>query len=202
MKSALFSYLKLDGKRLTAIASIAILIFAAVGVPFPMVVKKDRSVPFPCMDRACGCRSAAECKQHCCCFSREEKIAWAKSRGLDPSTVAQASPANNTIACTSLSSKSCCSKKIASSCPHCAKKRVAAAPAPSDESADLIVASFERQCQGVDGFWVLLSASLKPPAFASVLTFDVVAEVVCWPAIDWANPPRIQPPVPPPEFIS
>ena len=196
------SYLKVDGRRLTAIASIAILIFAAVGVPFPMVVKKDRSVPFPCMDRACGCRSAAECKQHCCCFSNEEKIAWAKSRRLDPSTVAQVTPAAKTIACESCQPKSCCAKKISSSCAHCPKKLIAVPSTPDDDSADLVVASFERQCQGADGFWVLLSMALKPPAFASMLTFDVVADVVRWPAIDWANPLRTPPPVPPPEFIS
>jgi hypothetical protein len=202
VKSTLFSYLKLDGQRLTAIASIAILIFAAVGVPFPMVVKKDRSVPFPCMDRACGCRSAAECKKHCCCFSNGEKIAWAKSRRLDPSTIAESSAETKTLACERCQPKSCCSKTISSPCPHGKRKVVAHSSTPSEESTDLVVASFERQCRGADGFWVLLSIALKPPAFVSMLTFDVVTEVVEWPSIDWADPLSSPPPVPPPEINS
>jgi hypothetical protein len=42
---------------------------------------KDLSVPFPCQSRACGCRSAAQCQKKCCCFSRAEKVAWARRQG-------------------------------------------------------------------------------------------------------------------------
>jgi hypothetical protein len=56
----------------------------AVGVPVPSVTLKDRSVAFPCMDRSCGCHDAAGCKEHCCCFSSEEKLVWAAEHGVDP----------------------------------------------------------------------------------------------------------------------
>ncbi|TWT40177.1 hypothetical protein KOR42_49590 [Thalassoglobus neptunius] len=37
---------------------------------------KDRSTPFPCQDRPCGCLSAEACWESCCCFSNAEKVSW------------------------------------------------------------------------------------------------------------------------------
>lgn len=59
----------------------------AVGVPLPVTAikpSKDTSVAFPCMHRACGCQSAAGCKEHCCCFTDEQKLAWAAEHQVDP----------------------------------------------------------------------------------------------------------------------
>jgi hypothetical protein len=107
---------------LLAAAGLAFLV-AAVGVPLPAGGKKDRSIPFPCMDRTCGCHDAAGCKAHCCCFSGEEKLAWAAAHDVDPSPFVD----NRTLASLShegcvaddtghqAHSASCCSKKAASS---------------------------------------------------------------------------------------
>jgi hypothetical protein len=37
--------------------------------------------PFPCQDHACGCSSAADCFDGCCCFSPAELAAWRGARG-------------------------------------------------------------------------------------------------------------------------
>lgn len=50
-------------------------------------VAKDRSRPFPCQDRPCGCQSAEQCRQSCCCFRAEEKQAWAAAAGIPASEV-------------------------------------------------------------------------------------------------------------------
>jgi len=52
--------------------------------PLPVLIAKDYSVPYPCQDRACGCQSADECWQSCCCFNDDEKIAWANANGIQP----------------------------------------------------------------------------------------------------------------------
>ena len=44
---------------------------------------KDSSVPFPCMRRPCGCRSAEECWRKCCCFSHKQKLAWAEENNVE-----------------------------------------------------------------------------------------------------------------------
>lgn len=43
------------------------------------ISEKDTSEPFPCQNRPCGCRSASQCWEKCCCFSDEQKVAWAKA---------------------------------------------------------------------------------------------------------------------------
>ena len=80
-------------KRLTAFRNrgwrIAVAILLAVGccaiwVPVPQVrsPEKDRSEPYPCMDRPCGCSSAEQCWKKCCCFTNQQKIAWAERTGV------------------------------------------------------------------------------------------------------------------------
>ncbi len=43
---------------------------------------KDRSQPFPCMDSPCGCTTAAQCFESCCCHTPAELLAWATQRSL------------------------------------------------------------------------------------------------------------------------
>lgn len=55
-------------------------------LPAPPFAKlKDPSRPFPCQNRPCGCLTADECwKGDCCCFTLEEKLAWAEANGIEP----------------------------------------------------------------------------------------------------------------------
>lgn len=56
--------------------------FAVSGTnPGPAQITKDHSVPFPCQNRPCGCRSADTCLKKCCCFTADQKVAWAKMHG-------------------------------------------------------------------------------------------------------------------------
>lgn len=57
---------------------------AVVGVPLPASRFKPTSRPFPCMNHACGCADADQCWRDCCCFSHEQKLAWAKAHGVQP----------------------------------------------------------------------------------------------------------------------
>lgn len=54
-------------------------------VPVPQVtsVEKDRSTPYPCMNRPCGCASADQCWKQCCCFTNQQKVAWAKANNVE-----------------------------------------------------------------------------------------------------------------------
>ena len=46
--------------------------------------KKHGSHPFPCQEHECGCTSAEECWTHCCCFTPEEHLTWAKEHAVEP----------------------------------------------------------------------------------------------------------------------
>jgi hypothetical protein len=51
------------------------------------IAGKDRSRPFPCMDKACGCDTAEQCFSNCCCNTPAETLAWAKARDVEPAVL-------------------------------------------------------------------------------------------------------------------
>lgn len=83
------------GDRLSLRHAMIMLLLATViagHLPIPVLPAvnrngKDRSQPFPCQDRPCGCRSAEQCKKKCCCFSKDQKVAWARRNGVKVSDV-------------------------------------------------------------------------------------------------------------------
>jgi hypothetical protein len=57
------------------------------GIPLPAPSRKKPTdgVPYPCQSRPCGCVTAEQCwAGDCCCFSIEEKLAWAEANGVEP----------------------------------------------------------------------------------------------------------------------
>jgi hypothetical protein len=82
------------------------------------VAGKDRTVPFPCMDKSCGCRNAEHCFKSCCCSSKAERIAWAKEHHVSEEYMALAAGAEEKPVAT----KSCCTNKPTSSCCQPVKK--------------------------------------------------------------------------------
>lgn len=72
-------------------------------------VGKDASAPFPCLHRACGCRSAKQCWKQCCCFTNQEKVAWARSHRVEvPQYVVEAARLESP---SDTNSATCCLKK-------------------------------------------------------------------------------------------
>lgn len=81
-----------------AIAGYALL---ASGLPLPLgmltprgdavadtrLAAKDRSRPFPCMDKPCGCATAEQCFATCCCHTPAERLAWAKAHSVEPAVL-------------------------------------------------------------------------------------------------------------------
>lgn len=67
-----------------------------VGMPAPRgdvvadtrLAAKDRSRPFPCMDKPCGCATAEQCFANCCCHTPAERLAWAKAHRVEPAVLA------------------------------------------------------------------------------------------------------------------
>jgi len=68
-------------------AAVAVLLVAGfcaqfVPIPYAVAPAKDRSTPYPCMDRPCGCASAEQCWKSCCCFTNQEKVVWAAKHAV------------------------------------------------------------------------------------------------------------------------
>jgi hypothetical protein len=160
-------------------AALAYWVIAA-GVPLPLAAVKDLSVPFPCMHRACGCHSAAGCKEHCCCFTDEQKLAWAADHEVDPTPFVsdrawrhdEAKPRDGqpqlAAACCAHepSAQSNCGPNRAAPCasnaPPATGSQVTTAGTDTP-SSDAISISAYRQCHGFAPLWTLAGASLPPP---------------------------------------
>ena len=79
---------------------------------------KDRSSPFPCMDKTCGCLSSDQCFQHCCCHTPTELLMWAQSQQIELTiikslqarveTLRQTTEKEMPLCCEHTSNKSCC----------------------------------------------------------------------------------------------
>lgn len=70
-----------------AVVALAAHLVATTGVPLPVLssfLSKADPV-FPCQNTPCGCLSAELCwAGDCCCFTLEEKLAWAEANGVEP----------------------------------------------------------------------------------------------------------------------
>ena len=74
---------------------------------------KDRSQPFPCMDKPCGCATAEQCFTSCCCNTPAETLAWAKAHRVEPAVLAalERRVAGDRPAVAKATKSSCCSSK-------------------------------------------------------------------------------------------
>lgn len=158
---------------------------AVVGLPLPIRPIKDSRRPFPCQSHSCGCLNAEQCWQHCCCYSHEEKVAWASAHDVPPPapevelgwrTPRQGEPeAPVTDGSNSLCARPCCQTSGAG-CAHESRDRDASsANEPAAEAScagcstppadsGCIVGIQALQCRGLETLWVSSGAVLPPPA--------------------------------------
>ncbi len=159
-------------RRMLVAAALGGFLAATVGIPVvvPSRNGKDRSQPYPCMDHACGCHSAEACWRQCCCFTNQEKLAWAAEHHVRPPGYVFAAAAKEKAVA---SHSSCCQREHDSCCEErescCEEDHVAASDAWSIEFVSAIQA---RRCQGQAELWLALGDVMPPPA-----KMDVVVEL-------------------------
>ena len=125
---------------------------------------KDRSQPFPCMDRPCGCATAKQCFADCCCHTPAERLAWAKAHGIEPGVLAALE--RRVAAEATAEAGGCCStRKAAPSC--CASQAAPKLPAPAEPNdapqTQTVVLRAMLACGGIVAQWVAAAGSLPPP---------------------------------------
>lgn len=187
---------RLGARRLIGLA-VLVGILASL-VPLPMFDAasgaKERSQPFPCQNRPCGCRSAEQCWKKCCCFTNAQKVAWAKSQGLTPPAFVLAAAARE-------QSRPVC---IAGGCEKCrsAAKSLHVAtskpqPPAGKQPRQLVVIALMQKCQGSSWFWNSLPWST--PVVVQELRI-AAPEPSSWEPIVSESPDEalLPPPVPPP----
>ncbi len=179
-------------RRLAVLAALSAFLATTMGVPLPSGPVKDRSQPFACMDRACGCMNAAQCWKGCCCFSDREKLAWALAHNVEPPASllhdvleAPAAERQSFARRAKLSASKCCKQHSAVPYDHAAPHDHAAhghaPPSRSRPTTNLVIASAWRHCHGLAPTWSVLGAVTPPP------------EVVAW-QFEWTLVSRVCPP--------
>ena len=203
-----------------------LLAFVGCLLPIPVIVpldgELDSSAPYPCQHHHCGCLSAEQCWRKCCCFTHTQKLAWAKSHGVQPpefvviaaAQEGKATPCSGSGCCSSnkltkskaTKAKSATSQVLTSKAACCqAAGSGKTCPQPSGEAAapstqlSYAIGIRAQECQGQVWDWSQLPWSILPPPLQ-----------VDWQPVRWDTWPRpvsdpaarsmSEPPVPPPRI--
>ncbi len=183
--------------------SLAAYLTTTIGVPMPASANKEHGVRYPCEDHACGCTTAAQCWDHCCCFTPEQKLIWAHEHHVEP----PAHLAAEVAAATSFSLSHSTSQPPASRNTCCAKHSDHADhdhDGPSchkherpSTGVTFVPGWMARKCRGQADAWCLSGAVSPPPA--------LVAWQFRWDVVEWLSldtrpilSGELAPPVPPP----
>jgi hypothetical protein len=168
----------------------------------PALSAKDLGQPFPCRNHPCGCQNAEQCWRNCCCFTPEEKLAWAEVHGIVPPPYAEQPqvggwnvPRSRDLESTSQSShthctdcersksvqairglhkRSCCSKN---GC--CSSDGDNHPTSPSTNPNRLILGALASHCQNLPTLW-LTTGAVPPPTIPVACTHY-------WPALGWLS---------------
>lgn len=160
---------------------------------------KDRSQPFPCMDKPCGCTTAEQCFANCCCNTPAELLAWAKAHRVEPGLIAAlrrrvaAAPEKSAVT-------SCCAVKQQAAC--CTEPPVEAPRQPADSadepvSRHTVVLSSMLACGGLVSQWLAIGGALPPPAVVAVVFVAPLGELRAA-GDDVCRAERAKPAAPPP----
>ena len=171
---------------------------------------KDRSRPFPCMEKPCGCATAEQCFTSCCCNTPAETLAWAKVHAVEPAVLAalerRVACAVPTLAKAPMAS--CCSSTVpAAEASCCTTKPSMAESKPDEESpADQSPQAEPRSrtvtlramlaCGGIVAEWFAAGAALPPPRLEVSLVMHVLD--VCTPGDEAGESLAASPAAPPP----
>lgn len=204
-------------QRVATWLAVGMYAILASGLPLPdggMVVKsgesaakrlagKDRSTPFPCMNKPCGCATAEQCFTSCCCHTPAETLAWARANKVDPAVitalqrrVAVAAKQAEPSCC---EAASCCAVKA--SCCEAPEPPIGKAPAePSDEPDSSRGVSLRAMlaCGGIVAEWFSCGGSLPPATVALVTGLECIESLPC--IDESASPLRAAPDLPPPRM--
>lgn len=197
-------------RRFLSVLVLVAVCLATLPVPVPVVaaVYKDRSIPFPCQDRPCGCRDAKQCWTTCGCMSKEEKLRWAESRGISPPSYAVSYDGTNSNCCASIATTAaCCSKASSASNNTCGKcmgsKNRPKRPTISVNDAPqqiMLLTSYIAKCNGDN----TLIASLPWSIIAKPWRLVATSRDTVW---QWVNgderflSAQADPPIPPPRLF-
>lgn len=209
--------LPIPALRLTAWLTLGCHVLVAGGLPLPLApcpstdgpgsagtAAKDRSRPFPCLDKPCGCASAEQCFASCCCHTPAERLAWATAHGVEPAVLAAlerrvAAESTPSADCRAASAgePACCANADAGAPdldgPDVCRDYRSLAAEPRGAAADdgppaprVVILRDALACGGIVTAWMACGLALPPPPPTTAPTHD--ARVGFLPLLDVVVP--------------
>lgn len=188
------------------------ILLGTVGFPTLRPVVKDRSSPFPCQDKPCGCASADSCWKSCCCHTNQEKVAWAEEHHVVvPDFVIAAAALENPKPIAKPKATGSCCQALAKSGSTCSAVATCHDTSTTKRSAtksihkskaqrgdfQLVLTDSYRKCQGHPPLWTALSQAVLPEPHVPLVGPPVAgswlgttSESIC----GLSAPPRLRPP--------
>jgi hypothetical protein len=193
------------GTRIVAWLALGCHVLVASGLPLPLAAPrggdaarlagKDRSRPFPCMDKPCGCATAEQCFASCCCHTPAQRLAWARAHDVDAAILAALErrvaaadqPAASCCAAARPQQPSCCdadaSGAVDPEAPEvCGDYRSLAADPPpaatepaTAPSPRVVILRDALACGGILTAWLACAAAVPPPPRVMPPDHDVAA---------------------------
>ena len=194
-------------RRAVAVSLLAVMVLSLIPIPtLPLPTGhesnggKDLSRPFPCQDRPCGCRSAEQCRKKCCCFSAEQKLAWAKRHSVRATDVVSGTQCE---VASSGGVKGCCSASRSLKKADHARlaKSKSKSMAKRASHSRVVIGVVAQQCHGVAHAFTGQAVFVIPPIFSVQLSIEPNGERLV--ATDlWFQQIIGEPPIPPPRLLA
>lgn len=131
-----------------------------------LLAAKDRSRPFPCMGKPCGCASAEQCFTSCCCHSPAERLAWARARGCEAvvrAALARAATPPPATAASCCAATSACRPQQSDCCAAAAERTEPPASAATAGRGRAVSLRAMLACGGIVEQWFAACSALPPP---------------------------------------
>lgn len=184
-------------RQLTAVLLLLSIVVETLPLPLPSVsvaFDKDRSQPFPCQNRPCACRSAAQCRRKCCCFTPAQKFVWESQHELQDFKPTDAVPPAEKR--TSKPRVNCCSKKRPAESHSVAKSAKSPAKRPQ-----VVIGIVAKKCGGVEQTPFGQAIYVLPPPITLNRLFLATGERIR-PVTSSNSRAYREPPVPPPRIVA
>ena len=191
--------LTLRTRQLLAVAVVLAQVVAATGAPVfvPQHSAKTAPIPYPCQSHSCGCGASEQSwAGDCCCFTLEQKLAWAEARGIEPPphvrplVAARAAKKAKPACCSKPKKSACCSAHEPADAPHEDEP-----PAPK---LKWVAGIFAQKCRGESPSGLLEVAASVAPDLSSAPREPRPAREFDRPTDTHVRSATFPPPIPPP----
>ena len=192
-------------RAIISLLALGAYLITILGIPLPVAAKKNGDdTPYPCQDHPCGCLSAVECWKSCCCFSPEERLAWAKRNHVTPPSYAVLSSPPSPSGWNDRPAKACenCSDQESGSLEarDCQSRTCSHDHEPAPKPKRIYSGFMALKCKSLATLWVMTGACTMPPQPFTLAVFFLPLHYLSLDSLS-ASSRSEKPVLPPPRIL-